>query len=347
MNVTVLGAGAWGTALARLLQDSGIPNQSPHPDPLPPGEGKVPGGHQVTLWAHEPARLDELARSGVNERYLPGIPLPRNWRLEPDVAKAAEQAECIVVAVPSKAFREVTAALANFRGLIVSVTKGIEYETGLTMSGVLHETAPGATVAALSGPTLALEVAKGVPTAIVAASENSSAAQTVQQLFHRPAFRVYTSSDLLGVELGGALKNVVAIAAGVGDGLGFGDNSKAALITRGIVEIRRLGVACGAQAETFSGLSGLGDLTVTCYSRLSRNRAFGERLGRGEDVEGIVATSITVAEGYPTARSAHKLAQRLKITTPIIDEVHALLYEGKNVAKALRDLTTRESKAED
>jgi glycerol-3-phosphate dehydrogenase (NAD(P)+) len=215
------------------------------------------------------------------------------------------------------------------------------------MSGILREIAPKAAVVALSGPTLAVEVAKGIPTAIVAASNDDDAAQTVQGLFHRPTFRVYTSSDLLGVELGGALKNVVAIAAGVGDGLGFGDNSKAALITRGIVEIRRLGVACGAQPETFSGLSGLGDLTVTCYSRLSRNRGFGERLGRGESVDKILASSITVAEGYPTARSAYKLAQKLRVSTPIIDEVYALLYEGKNVAKALLDLTNRESKAED
>src|SRR6185503_4442595 len=184
----------------------------------------------------------------------------------------------------------------GFRGLVVSVTKGLEYETGLTMSSVLGETAPRATIVALSGPTLALEVAKGIPTAIVAASRDEAAALKVQELFHRPTFRVYTSTDLLGVELGGALKNVVAIAAGVGDGLGFGDNSKAALITRGIVEIRRLGVACGAQPDTFAGLSGLGDLTVTCYSRLSRNRAFGERLGRGEQPETIVSESVSVAE---------------------------------------------------
>jgi glycerol-3-phosphate dehydrogenase (NAD(P)+) len=327
VKITVLGAGAWGTALAGLLQDK--------------------GQHQVTLWGHDSEHLEELARSGVNERYLPGVRLPRNWRIEGDINNAADGAECLVVAVPSKAFREVTGSLGDFRGLIVSVTKGIEYETGLTMSGVLRETAPQATVAALSGPTLALEVANGMPTAIVAASENAPAAQTIQRLFHRPAFRVYTSPDLRGVELGGALKNVVAIAAGIGDGLGFGDNSKAALITRGIVEMRRLGVACGAQPETFSGLSGLGDLTVTCYSRLSRNRTFGQRLGAGEDVQKILASSITVAEGYPTARSAYRLAEKLKISTPIIDEVHAVLYEGKNVAQALRDLTMRESKAED
>jgi glycerol-3-phosphate dehydrogenase (NAD(P)+) len=192
-----------------------------------------------------------------------------------------------------------------------------------------------------------MEVARGIPTAIVAAGRDTSAAQSVQELFHRPTFRVYTSVDALGVELGGALKNVVAIAAGVGDGLGFGDNSKAALLTRGIAEMRRLGVACGAQAETFAGLSGLGDLAVTCFSQLSRNRGLGERLGRGEKLESILAGSVAIAEGYPTARSAFNMAKKLNVITPIIDEVYALLYEGKNVAKALQDLTSRESKAED
>ena len=166
-------------------------------------------------------------------------------------------------------------------------------------------------------------------------------------MFHRPSFRVYTSTDLLGVELGGALKNVVAVAAGVGDGLGFGDNSKAALVTRAIVEIRRLGVACGAQAETFFGLSGLGDLTVTCFSKLSRNRTLGERLGRGEKLPDILTGSVTVAEGYPTARAAYQLARKHEVMTPIIDEVYALLYEGKDPAKTVEDLTHRESKRED
>jgi len=190
-------------------------------------------------------------------------------------------------------------------------------------------------------------VARGIPTAIVAASEDAQTARVVQQLFHRPAFRVYTSNDLLGVELGGALKNVIAIAAGVCDGLGFGDNSKAALITRAIAEIRRLGVACGAQAETFTGLSGLGDLTVTCFSRLSRNRGFGERLGRGEKLADVLAGMVAVAEGHPTARSAYELAQKHNVTTPIIDEVYQMLYEGKDVARGVRDLMSRDSKAED
>ncbi len=326
MKVTVLGAGAWGTALAKILHQS---------------------KQAITLWGHDAQHLDELARAGKNERYLPGVSLPADWRFEPDLVRAAAASECVVVAVPSKAFREVTRALGGYRGILVSVTKGIEYDTGLTMCGVLQENVPGATAVALSGPSLALEVSRGVPSAVVAAGPDPATLQTVQQLFHRPTFRVYTSADRLGVELGGALKNVIAIAAGAGDGLGFGDNSKAALLTRGIAEIRRLGVACGAQAETFAGLGGLGDLAVTCFSRLSRNRSLGERLGRGEKLEAILAGSVAIAEGYPTARSAHRLAKKLGVSAPIIDQVHAVLYEGKNVARAVEDLTRRESKAED
>jgi glycerol-3-phosphate dehydrogenase (NAD(P)+) len=326
VNVTVLGAGAWGTSLAKILRE---------------------GGHEVTLWAHDAATLEQIGRTGTNSSYLPGINLPRDWTLEPDLQRALRGTQCVVVAVPSKAFRSISSELVTFVGPVVSVTKGIEYESGLTMCGVLRETAVSAVPVALSGPTLALEVARGIPTAIVAASTDPQAAQTVQTLFHRSTFRVYTSSDPLGVELGGALKNVVAIAAGVGDGLGFGDNSKAALLTRGIAEMRRVGVSCGAQAETFSGLSGLGDLTVTCCSKLSRNRGLGERLGRGEKLQHILANSTAVAEGYPTARAAYHLARRLNVDTPIIDEVYAVLYEGKNVARALQDLTTREMKAED
>jgi glycerol-3-phosphate dehydrogenase (NAD(P)+) len=326
VNVAVLGAGAWGTALAMVLHR---------------------GKHQVTLWGHDPVHLEEMHRTGGNARYLPGVTVPREWVFEPDLPRAIAGREAVIVAVPSEALREIAASLAEHRGLLVSVTKGIDRPSGLTMCSILVQAAPHASVAALSGPTLALEVAKGVPTAIVAAAHKIATAQSVQQLFHRDSFRVYTSTDLIGVEMGGALKNVVAIAAGVGDGFAFGDNSKAALLTRGIVEIRRLGVASGAQAETFAGLSGLGDLTVTCFSRLSRNRALGERLGRGEKLEGILASTRSVAEGYPTARAAYQLARRLNVTTPIIDETHAVLYQGKNVAKALQDLISRESKAED
>jgi glycerol-3-phosphate dehydrogenase (NAD(P)+) len=326
MTITVLGAGAWGTTLAKLLGER---------------------GHGITLWGHNPAVLDAVKQTGRNERYLPGIELPQNWKLEPDVRRAVAGSEAVVSAVPSKAFRDVTKELADFTGIIVSVTKGIEHETGLTMCGVLAETAPKARYAALSGPTFAQEVVRGIPTACVAASADAATATAVQQLFHGTAFRVYTSTDLHGVELGGALKNVIAIAAGVCDGLGFGDSSKAALITRSMAEVRRLGLACGASAETFSGLSGLGDLTVTCFSKLSRNRGFGEKLGRGGKLDEVLAGMVAVAEGYPTTRSAYFLAQKKQVETPVIDEVYRMLYEGKNLARGVRDLMTRESKPED
>ncbi|HZR20479.1 MAG TPA: NAD(P)H-dependent glycerol-3-phosphate dehydrogenase [Verrucomicrobiae bacterium] len=325
MNITVLGAGAWGTALARLLQQ---------------------GPNRVVLWGHLPEWVEEIRHTHRNERFLPGIELPKELLLEKDIGAAIHGAECVVVAVPSQPFREVTRNLGRFAGTVISVTKGIEYNSGLTMCGVLSQTAPQAAVAALSGPSFAIEVAREVPTAIVAASSDPPTASRVQALFNRLAFRVYTSTDVLGVELGGALKNVIAIAAGVGDGLGFGDNSKAALVTRAIVEIRRLGVACGAQPETFTGLSGLGDLMVTCFSKLSRNRGFGERAGRGEKPVDIAASTPAVAEGYPTARSAYQLARKHGVTTPVIDEVYAMLYEGKNVGRAVRDLMSRDLKPE-
>jgi glycerol-3-phosphate dehydrogenase (NAD(P)+) len=325
MRITVLGAGAWGTALARLLHQ---------------------GSHAVTLWGHIAEWLDEIRQTGRNDRFLPDIEVPREVVLDSDLARAVTAAECIVVAVPSQPFRQVTRCLASYSGVIASVTKGIEYDTGLTMCGILAENAPQARCASLSGPTFAVEVARDIPTAIVAASRDAATAGQVQKLFSRPTFRVYTSTDLLGVELGGALKNVIAIAAGTGDGLGFGDNSKAALVTRAIVEMRRLGVACGAQGDTFTGLSGLGDLMVTCFSKHSRNRGFGERVGRGEQPANIAASMLAVAEGYPTARSAYQLARKHGVVTPIIDEVYAMLYDGKNVARAVRDLMSRDLKAE-
>jgi glycerol-3-phosphate dehydrogenase (NAD(P)+) len=326
MTVTVLGAGAWGTALARMLHQGGI---------------------KVQLWGHDPAHVEEIRRTKRNERFLPGIDLSPEIKLETNLSNAVAESGCVVVAVPSKAFRDVTRSLKAFRGIVVSVTKGIEYDTGLSMCGVLAENAPLAKCAALSGPTFAIEVARGIPTAIVAASADLATATEVQKIFSTPAFRVYTTTDVHGVELGGALKNVIAIAAGVGDGLGFGDNSKAALVTRSIAEIRRLGVACGAQADTFTGLSGMGDLMVTCFSRHSRNRAFGERCGRGEKPEAVASSMDSIAEGYPTSRSAYRLAQRHDVSTPIVAEVYAMLYEGKDVRQGVRDLMSRALKPED
>ncbi len=326
MKITVLGAGAWGTALAKVLCEN---------------------GHDVTLWGHQPDHINSLASTRRNESYLPGIKLPESLQFDTQIANAITGRDMLVFAVPSKAIREVADQCGPHPGVLVSVTKGIEHDTGLTMCGILAESTGSDRVAVLSGPSLALEVAKGVPTAIVAASRDEAVAKEVQTVFHRPTFRVYPSTDLTGVELGGALKNVIAIAAGVGDGLGFGDNSKAALITRAIVEIRRLGTACGAQAETFAGLSGLGDLTVTCFSKLSRNRGFGEKIGGGADAAELLATGQHVVEGHPTARSAHRLARQHHVETPIIDEVYSMLHEGKPVKQAIQDLISRQAKEEE
>jgi glycerol-3-phosphate dehydrogenase (NAD(P)+) len=325
MKITVLGAGAWGAALAKVLHEN---------------------GHAVALWDKNAALLAEL-RQGRSEKLLPGVKLPEDWNTETDFVRAVAGRDVLVLAIPSQFFRDVAAKLKGHPGIFVSVTKGIEFETGETMSRILREQTTGDKVAALSGPSFAREVALGIPTAVVCASESDGTAKTVQGLFHRPEFRIYRSTDVLGVEYGGALKNVIAIGAGVSDGLGYGDNTKAGLVTRALSEMRRLGAACGAQTETFSGLSGLGDLMLTCFSRQSRNRDLGERLGRGESMEQIQASHPKLAEGHPTARSAHRLAQGKKVPTPIMDEVHAMLYEGKNPKLAVRDLISRAFKAED
>ena len=322
MNITVLGPGAWGTALAKLAHE---------------------GGHAITLWGRK-ERLAKIAYNHQNTDYLPDIELPTNWTLEPDIQKALSQAEGIILAIPSRSFRKAARELEGFKKIAVSVTKGIEHETGLTMAGILEEITPQASIVALSGPSLAIEVAKGIPTGLVCASTDANAAKTVQSWFHRPPLRTYTSSDVHGVELGGALKNVIAIAAGVCDGLNMGDNAKAALITRGLNEMKRLGTAAGALPETFFGLSGMGDLTVTCFSKQSRNRTLGERIAKGEALRDVLADA--TAEGYPTAKSAKALAGKLEVNTPIIDEVYAMLYEGKDVKQAVIDLTTRDPRAE-
>ena len=322
MKITVLGPGAWGTALAKLAHE---------------------GGHEITLWGR-PERLAKITDSRQNADYLPDIELPGNWTLEPDIQTAISQAEGVILAIPSRFFREVASELKGFEEIAVSVTKGIEHKTGLTMAGILEEIIPQAPIVALSGPSLAIEVAQGIPTGLVCASTNDNAAKTVQDWFHRPPLRVYTASDIHGVELGGALKNVMAIAAGVCDGLKMGDNAKASLITRGLNEMRRLGTAAGAEAATFYGLSGMGDLTVTCFSKQSRNRTLGERIAKGELLKDVLADA--TAEGYPTTKSAKVLAGKLEVNTPIIDEVHAMLYEGKDVKQAVTDLTTRVPKSE-
>jgi len=325
MKISVLGAGAWGAALAKVLHEN---------------------GHAVTLWDINAALLAEL-KQGRSERLLPGVKLPVDWHTETDFQTAVADREVLVLAIPSQFFRDVAVKLKGHPGIFVSVTKGIEFETGETMSRILREQTSADKVVALSGPSFAREVALGIPTTVSVASDSDATAHMVQGLFHRPEFRIYRSTDILGVEYGGALKNVIAVGAGVSDGLGYGDNTKAGLVTRALSEMRRLGVACGAQAETFSGLSGLGDLMLTCFSKQSRNRDLGERLGRGETMAAIQASHPKLAEGYPTARSAYRLAREKIVPTPIIDEVHAMLYEGKSPKQAVRDLISRAFKAED
>lgn len=325
MKITILGTGAWGVALSLIL---------------------VRNGHEITLWSALKRQLDEIRATGRIESALPGAVIPREFRVEDNLSRAIEGAELILAAVASQYFRATVSQIGDFRGPIISVTKGIEFQSGLTMSGILEELLPQCLPVALSGPSLATEVARGVPTAVVAASHSQKSAQLAQDIFHSPTFRVYTSSDILGVELGGALKNIIAIGAGICDGMGFGSNSKAALLTRAIVEIRRLGVAMGAEADTFSGLSGLGDLMVTCFSTLSRNHSVGERLGKGEKLNEILASMSAVAEGVPTSASAHALSERFQVETPIINEVYAILHEGKDIREALHALIDRSQKAE-
>ena len=325
MNIAIIGAGGWGTALSVLLH------------------GK---GHRVRLWAYVPAHIAEMQAKHENVHFLPGVPLPADMEIGNDLAHIVQGAELAVMAVPSHTMRQTCQKLPRLTVPILSVSKGIENDTGKRMTEVIAETMPGVPVAALSGPSHAEEVARGTPTAVVSASLNPDLSRLVQQTFITDRFRIYTSDDLAGVELGGSLKNVIAIAAGITDGLGLGDNAKAALVTRGQAEMSRLGVAFGARQETFFGLSGVGDLMVTCFSKWSRNRGVGERLGQGETLEQILGSMEMVAEGVRTAKSAVALSQQTGVEMPITREVFAVLYEGKSPRQAMHDLMTREAKPE-
>ena len=329
-KIAVLGAGSWGTALAVWL---------------------AARGHAVTLWGHDPAHIRTLCTSGTNDKYLPGVTLPPAVQPVADLAIAAG-ADLAVFVTPSRALREVAvqyhqAGGPASDGTLLSCTKGIEYGTGARMSEVLAECLPGPAVAVLSGPSHAEEVARQSPAAIVVGCARAKTAIRLQTLFNAGTLRAYTGEDLAGIELGGALKNIFAIAAGVSDGLGFGDNAKAALVTRCLAELVRLGVRLGGQRETFQGLSGIGDLMVTCFSQHSRNRRVGERLGRGETPEAIATSMSMVAEGVPTTRSAYRRARTLGVETPVLDQVYAVLYEKRPPAEALRGLFLREPKPED
>jgi glycerol-3-phosphate dehydrogenase (NAD(P)+) len=331
MRCTVLGAGSWGTALASLLA------------------GK---GYTVTAWDKEVAVLEDIAKSHRNERYLPGAHLPTTLHATPDIVKALEGAELLVLAVPSHAIRPVVIEAKRHvhAGVpIVCVAKGIELDSLMTMSEVIEDVLPVPLhpyVAVLSGPSFAKEVAKGLPTAVTVAARWERIAKHVQDAFHTKTFRPYTSGDVVGCEIGGCVKNVVAIAAGISDGFGFGANALAALITRGLAEISRLAVRKGANPLTLSGLAGLGDLVLTCSSDLSRNRTVGRGLAAGKTVEAIQKELGQVAEGVRNARSARDLAHRLGVEMPISETVYRVLYEGLAPREAVTAIMMRETKPE-
>ncbi len=331
MRCTVLGAGSWGTALGALLAAK---------------------GYAVTSWDKDVPVLDDIEKNHRNERYLPGVALPADMHATPDVARALEGAELVVVAVPSHAVRQV--AIESKRHVhagmpIICVAKGIELESLMTMSEVLEDVFPVPLhpyIAILSGPSFAKEVAKGLPTAVTVAARWERIAKQVQDAFHTKTFRPYTSGDVMGAEIGGCVKNVVAIAAGMSDGLGFGANALAALITRGLAEITRLAVRKGANPLTLSGLSGLGDLVLTCSSDLSRNRTVGRGLAAGKTADEIQKELGQVAEGVRNTKSARELARKLSVEMPITETMYRVLYENVPPKDAVTSLLMRDTKPE-
>lgn len=328
MRCGVIGAGAWGTALADLLARN---------------------GHQVTLWAYERDVVDAINDRHENLRFLGGHHLVPALTAVSDLEKAIDGAELLTLATPSQVLRGILKSARPFIGPaipLVIATKGLERDTLALMTEVASEEIPRSTVVALSGPSFATEVVRCQPTAVVMASADTSAAAFAQRVFSSPHFRVYTHTDVTGVELGGALKNVMAVATGIADGLGLGYNARAALITRGLAEMTRLGTALGADQSTFAGLAGLGDLVLTCTGSLSRNRAVGVELGKGRKLEAILRDTETVAEGIVTAQSASELAARERVEMPIVDTVNRVLFEGQSARSAIGALMTRELRSE-
>lgn len=331
VKIAVVGAGSWGTALADLLGAKGF---------------------AVDLWVFEPEVAAQIAGSRENQVFLPGFTLSDNISATTDIARAVAGKDMVLVVVPSHVMRETALRLAGHlssQAVIVTASKGIEDKTYLTMSGVLRDVLPAwpaGRVAALSGPSFAKEVAARVPTAVAAACGDPGTAAWVQQIFATPAFRVYTNEDVLGVELGGAVKNIIAIAAGIIDGLNLGLNTRAALITRGLAEIQRLGLALGANPLTFAGLAGIGDLILTCTGHLSRNHTVGQKIGQGQALNQILGPMRMVAEGVKTARSVYNLARQAGVEMPITEEVYRILYEGVPPLEALQRLMTRDLKHE-
>lgn len=322
-KVAVVGAGSWGTAIANLLGEKGF---------------------DVRLWVREPEVFQEIKETSENRTFLPGIKLSKNLRPCRELGEAVDGVSIIVIGAPSQFVRPVVQSLVPYvkeNQIILNIAKGIEIDSLKRMSEIVEEILPGNRYGVLSGPSHAEEVAKGIPTAIVASSRSKEAAEYIQDVFMTKNFRVYTNADIIGVELGGALKNIIALGAGIVDGLEYGDNSKAALMTRGMVEIARLGAAMGASRATFGGLSGIGDLIVTCTSMHSRNRRAGIEIGKGRTLKDILGGTKMVIEGVANTQSAWQLAKKLGVEMPITNEIHKVLYEEANVRESVYALMTR------
>ena len=327
-EVSVLGAGGWGLAIAVLLHNN---------------------GHKVTVWSALQSEVDMLLSQHENSKSLPGIKIPEEVVVTADLQEAVTNKDIIVMAVASSFTRQTAArlkGLVNEGHIIVNVAKGIEESTLLTLTDIINEELPGMDVAVLSGPSHAEEVGRGLPTTCVAGADTKETAEFIQNVFMSDCFRVYVSSDILGIELGGSLKNVIALAAGIADGLGYGDNTKAALITRGISEITRLGVAMGGKIETFFGLTGIGDLIVTCASMHSRNRRAGILIGKGHSMEDAMKEVNMVVEGVYSAKAALALSKKYNVSMPIIEKVNEVLFDGLSAADAVNELMIRNKTSE-
>ena len=329
-KISVIGSGGWGIALTILLHKN---------------------GHDLTIWSFDKKEAEELKKTRQNKTKLPNILLPEDVKVTDDLKEAVDDKDILILAVPSKAIRSVSKSLKNIikdNQIVVNVAKGLEEDTLETMTDIIEEELKGKKpqVAVLSGPSHAEEVGKGIPTTCVVSAHNKELTLYLQNIFMNPSFRVYTSPDMIGVEIGGALQNVIALAAGIADGLNYGDNTKAALITRGIKEIASLGVAMGGEQSTFYGLTGLGDLIVTCASMHSRNRRAGILLGQGKTLDEAIKEVNMVVEGVYSAKSALMAAKKYNVEIPIIEQVNAVLFENKNAAEAVNELMIRDKKLE-
>ena len=327
-NIGIIGAGSWGTALAWLLSNN---------------------GSRVTVWSVIEEEIQMLKEGREQKDKLPGVILPADMEFTTDLASAVDGKDMLVLAVPSPYTRSTAAKMAPYvksGQKIINVAKGIEESTLMTLSEIIEEEIPQAETAVLSGPSHAEEVGKGIPTTIVVEAKNRQTAEFLQNLFMSPVFRVYISSDVMGIEIGAALKNVVALAAGMADGLGYGDNTKAALITRGIAEIARLGISMGGRIETFYGLTGIGDLIVTCASMHSRNRRAGILIGKGASMEEAMKEVKMVVEGVYSAKAGYALSQKYGVSMPIVEQVNRILFEGMPASDAVKELMLRDKKVE-